>query len=52
MSDNTIKKISQDFSHYFINEDDVVVNEGRIMLTPLLEIGEGSLDVEGAVEIL
>lgn len=52
MSEDTIKKVGAEFSYFFINEDEVTIPSGKIMITPFIEIGDGSLEIEGALEIL
>jgi hypothetical protein len=46
-----IPKINQDFGHYYIDLEDVVVIVGRIMITSQLELATGSIEIEGAVEL-
>jgi len=52
MSEDTIKKVGAEFSYFLIDEDEVTIPSGKIMITPFMEIKDGSLDIEGALEIV
>lgn len=45
------KKLKESHSYYQI-EEDIKIPEYRLLLTTRLEIGQGNLEVEGALEII
>lgn len=52
MSDSTIPIRPTPFSVYLVKDEEIIIPENRIMLTTQLEIDTGTIDVEGALEIV